>query len=128
VRRFVQLINNHDVDGMVALVAEDHTFTDAIGGVVSGRERMRSGWIGYFKWFPDYRIEIKELYSLGNNFVLIGFASGTHSGRKPNRGHWRLPAAWRAVVRRGLVREWSVFCDTRTPYEILEKDGPTVEG
>ncbi|MDV3277663.1 MAG: nuclear transport factor 2 family protein [Nitrososphaerales archaeon] len=120
-RKFIRLINDHNVDGMVDLMTENHKFTDAVGGVVSGREPMRSGWIGYFKWFPDYKIEIKETYSLGNTFVVLGFASGTYAGRKP-RSHWRIPAAWRAVTHRGRIKEWSVYCDTRIPQEIMEKN------
>jgi len=126
--KFIQLINNHDVDGMVDLMTKDHTFTDSIGGVVSGRELMRSGWIGYFKWFPDYKIEIRETYGHGETVLVLGFASGAYAGRRTKKNHWRLPAVWRAVVQRGRIKEWSVYCDTKIPYEIIERNESKIGG
>jgi ketosteroid isomerase-like protein len=35
---FVERINDHDVDGLVALMTEDHCFVDGLGQVVRGRE------------------------------------------------------------------------------------------
>jgi ketosteroid isomerase-like protein len=118
-RRFIRMVNDHDVRGMASLMAKEHLFTDALGATVSGREEMVNGWAGYFKWFPDYKIEIQETYRLEDTFVMLGFASGSYAGS--SRGHWRLPAAWRAVMRRGRVKEWSVYCDTKVPQEAIEK-------
>ncbi len=126
--KFVQLTDDHNVNVMVDLMTEDHKFMDAIGGVVSDRQPMGSGWIGYFKWFPDYKIEVKETYSFGDTFVVLGFASGTYAGRRPNRIHWRLPAAWKAVVKWVRIEEWNVYCDTRKPYEIIAENESQVGG
>ena len=32
---------------------------------------------GYFKLFPDYKIEIIDVYYNGNKMAAFGFASGT---------------------------------------------------
>jgi ketosteroid isomerase-like protein len=121
-RRFIERINGHDVAGMANLMTEDHRFTDAVGAVTSGKRSLEDAWSGYFRWFPDYKVEPKETYGRGGTFVVLGFASGTLAGRTHAQGHWRLPAAWRAVVQRGLVKEWSVYCDTKVPYDIISKD------
>jgi ketosteroid isomerase-like protein len=124
VRKFIQFINKHDVNRMTDLMTENHKFKDAIGVVVSGRERLKTGWLDYFKWFPDYKIEVKEIFSHGNTFVVIGFASGTFAGKRTNQSHWRLPAAWRVVVLQGQIKEWNVYCDTKWPYDIIVKNEP----
>ena len=57
---FVDAINRHDVDALVALMTEDHCFVDGLGQVLRGREQMTNGWIGYFGWFPDYSIKLDQ--------------------------------------------------------------------
>src|SRR5262249_20121567 len=54
VQAFVDCINAHNVDGLAALMSDDHLFIDAHGNKVRGREAMTAGWYGYFEWFPDY--------------------------------------------------------------------------
>ena len=34
---------------------------------------------------------------------------------------WRTPAAWKAVIRGGLIAEWQVFADNKPVYEILAR-------
>jgi ketosteroid isomerase-like protein len=41
VRRFIELINTQDVDGLYNLMTEDHRFVDALSEVVQGRDMMR---------------------------------------------------------------------------------------
>lgn len=95
---------------------------------VVGKESMVQGWLGYFSMFPDYaehashKIEIDEFYEAGNVFVMMGFASGTYKGINPERNHWKLPAAWKAVTEDGKVKRWQVYCDTKVPYEITKKN------
>ena len=57
---FVDMINRHDVDGLVAMLAEDHCFVDGLGQVVRGREQVKKGWVAYFGWFPDYSIKLDQ--------------------------------------------------------------------
>jgi ketosteroid isomerase-like protein len=42
VRAFVGRINAHDVDGLAALMTEDHRFIDSLGQIVRGREAVRA--------------------------------------------------------------------------------------
>jgi ketosteroid isomerase-like protein len=108
-RAFVEGINRHDASGLAALMTEDHRFVDATDQVFSGRDAMRKGWESYFGWFPDYRIEIVDSFAAGDDRVaFVGYASASFQGRQPA---WRVPAAWRAVIRDRLVAEWRVYCD-----------------
>lgn len=125
---FIDSINAHDVEGLGELMADDHTFIDAHGNEVRGREKMLAGWRGYFEWFPDYRIEVEEVFDgevseAGQTFALFGFAGGSFKGSR--QASWRLPAAWKAIVKNDQVALWQVFCDTKIPFEIIERNSQT---
>ncbi len=121
VLEFIKYINGHDTEGLCNLMTDDHLFTDARNNIISGKEEMRSAWSGYFRMFPDYKIEIDEFYEADDLFVMIGFAGGTYKGTEPERNHWKLPAAWKASVEGGLIKSWQVFCDTKVPADIIAK-------
>src|SRR5712692_10272761 len=75
---FIDRINAHDVAGLGALMSDDHTFIDAHGNQVSGREKMIGGWRAYFEWFPDYWIEVTDVFGVHisagvQTFALFGF-------------------------------------------------------
>jgi len=118
---FVDRINCHDVGGLVALMTEDHCFVDGLGKVVRGRERMETGWVGYFGWFPDYSIKINDILSKGNVVGLFGTAQGTYlaNGKLLPENHWEIPAAWKVVVKRGHVSEWRVYADNEPVWKIM---------
>ena len=113
VRRFIERINAHDVDGIVAMLAPDHRFVDSLGNVFEGREALRTGWAGYLRMVPDYAIEPERVMEDGDAVLLVGHARGTwtHDGQLRADDAWRTPAAWMARVHRGLVAEWHVYAD-----------------
>jgi ketosteroid isomerase-like protein len=117
---FIERINDHDVEGLGALMSDDHTFIDAHGNQISGREQMLTGWRGYFEWFPDYYIKITDVFQEGEAFALFGFAGGSFKGKQSES--WRLPAAWKASVKDSRVALWQVFADTKIPFEIIERN------
>jgi hypothetical protein len=81
---------------------------------------MIPGWRGYFAWFPDYYIEVTEIFEDGDKLALFGFAGGSFQGKQTE--NWRLPAAWKAEVKGGRVTLWQVFADTKIPFEIIERN------
>ena len=140
---FIDRINAHDVEGLAELMSDDHIFIDAHGNEVVGREEMTVGWRGYFEWFPDYYIEVNEVFEgrddlgsddlgsdeasrvvearkNGESFALFGFAGASFKGKESEC--WRLPAAWKASVKDGRVTLWQVFADTKIPFEIIERN------
>ena len=121
---FIRSINARDADGLGELMSDDHRFIDALGNEVEGKEKMISGWRGYFEWFPDYRIEVNEVFagelSEGKQtFAMFGFAGGSFKGNSD--ASWRVPAAWKAIVKDGCVEVWQVFADTKIQFESIAR-------
>lgn len=121
---FTDRINAHDADGLGELMSDDHRFIDALGNEVQGKEKMVPGWRGYFEWFPDYLIEVNEVFagetSAGEQiFAMFGFAGGSFKGNSD--ASWRIPAAWKAIVKDGRVAVWQVFADTKIQFEMIER-------
>jgi ketosteroid isomerase-like protein len=122
---FVEAINEHNVDKISSLMADDHRFVDAHGNEVIGKEKMKSGWAGYFQWFPDYRIEITDIFANNDTVAAFGFAGGTFKGIKMagNENYWRLPASWKIVLSNNKIKLWQVYADTKIPFDIIGKNG-----
>jgi ketosteroid isomerase-like protein len=106
VRAFIARINDHNVDGLSAILSEDHRFIDSLGSVFIGRETLRTGWADYFRLVSEYRITVHEFAEGGSSLLLVGSVAGRSGGVD-----WNVPAAWRAVVRDGLIAEWQVYVD-----------------
>lgn len=121
---FVHAINEHNIDMIYALMANDFKFIDTYGGEEDGKEHMKNSWKGYFKWFPDYKIEIEDTLINDNCIVILGFASGTFEKKvtSANETYWRLPASWKVVVEKDKIKLWQVFCDSKIPFEIIMKN------
>src|SRR5437764_1119435 len=122
---FVKRINDHNVNGLAELMSDDHTFVDAHGNQVVGKEKMNAGWRGYFEWFLDYSIEVSDVFEgdlseAGQMFAMFGYAGGSFQGKAD--ASWRLPAAWKAIVKDGRVKLWQVFADTKIPFEIIARN------
>lgn len=117
VEAFIDSINAHDVSSLAKLMSDDHVFIDAYGNEERGKETMTAGWRGYFELFPDYYIEVFDVFENSEAFALFGFAGGSFKG-DPD-AEWRLPAAWKAMVKGGCVTLWQVFADTKIPFEMM---------
>jgi len=118
IQAFIESINAHDVGSLAKLMTDDHVFIDSYGNEMQGKETMIAGWRGYFEWFPDYYIEISEVFQNGESFAIFGFAGGSFKGN--DDAEWRLPAAWKVMVKDGRVDLWQVFADTKIPFESIE--------
>jgi ketosteroid isomerase-like protein len=120
---FVKAINDHDVEKINDLMAEDHVFIDGSGNIHMGKEGMKIGWQSYYQMFPDYIIEISELIEHKSIFGLFGFASGTYKNIKDNSNSnfWKTTAAWKAIVENKKIKHWQVFCDYSRLMEIINK-------
>lgn len=121
--RFVERINAHDIAGLAAMMTPDHRFIDSLGVAVDGRETMRRGWRQYFETVPDYHIDITRAFADGAEVALLGSAGGTYSrdGQLVSANAWRTPAAWRVIVRNGLVAEWQVYADNEPIRERMRR-------
>lgn len=112
---FLEQINARNVDGLCASMTDEHVFLNGLGNRMQGGESMRKGWAGNFRLFPDYRVSHKDVFSQGDVVAAFGSAEGTLAvkGELPKENHWSASAAWRAVVRDGLIAEWQVYADNQ---------------
>jgi ketosteroid isomerase-like protein len=126
VLEFMTRINQHEVDKLVEYMTEDHVFIDSLGQSVSGREKMRSGWRGYFEFCPDYWVSHEEAFATGKLAAVFGAAGGTVAvnGKLPPENRWRASAAWLAIVEGGLIKQWRVYADNKPVYDILARSKP----
>jgi ketosteroid isomerase-like protein len=122
-RSFVTAINAGDINRLAELMTADHTFIDSDGQEYSGRDRMRSGWIDYFSMVPDYKIEVTDTFYNDNLVVFLGMAEGTFSeaGKLKPENHWRVPAAWRAVVANNKVSRWQLYVNPVPMFKIFNR-------
>jgi len=112
---FAAAINSHDVEKIAALMSDDHTFIDSQGNKMTGKDIMRVGWAAYFEVFPDYYIEIEHILSEGDLALAHGCA-----GAGTGEAAWKIPAAWRAIIRDGKIKLWQVYADTKIQFERMK--------
>ena len=116
IRAFVDAINAHDVERILALCSPDHAFVDAHGNIVPA-ERLREAWTGYFGFMPRYGIAVDEMVVEGDTAALFGFAWGGLAA--DGTRDWRRPAAWRVRVEQERIRLWQVYVDTKIVFDLL---------
>jgi ketosteroid isomerase-like protein len=99
--RFNDCINRRDLDGLSALMSDDHTFVDSAGAAVAGRDVCREAWQGFFAAYPDYRNVFTSMSVVGDVVTVVGYsvcADPLLAG----------PAVWTATISGGRVRIWQV--------------------
>ena len=114
--KFVDAINRQDLSLIIDMMAEDFLFIDTYGGQAN-KEQMKTGWKGYFDWFPNYRIEIQD-YLENNDFsIILGKVSASYLGEKDK--YWEIPAAWKVIVSENWIENWQVFCDSKKQLDSM---------
>jgi ketosteroid isomerase-like protein len=98
-------INRRDLDGLAALMTDDHAFIDTAGGVVAGRRECLDAWRGFFESFPDYRNVFTSFAIRGDLVTIVGHSVCA----EPSLAG---PALWTATIRDGRVARWRVHPDT----------------
>jgi ketosteroid isomerase-like protein len=123
VLKFEQAINSRSADAVCALLGPDSVFVDSLGNQIEGADKMRSAWEGYFKIVPDYAISHSDIFANGEIVAVFGSAQGTFSkdGTLRREDFWKMPAAWRAIVKGGKIARWEVFADNEPLRAIMRK-------
>ena len=101
VAAFNERINARDLDGLTALMTDDHTFVDDAGAAINGRQACADAWAEFFAAFPDYRNVFETMTADGETVRVTGHsvcATPELAG----------PAGWTATVRDGKVSRWQV--------------------
>lgn len=108
---FIDRINHRDIDGLRALMTDDHALLILQEPPVSGHEALGSAWQGYFDAFPRYVIYPRQIAEQGNLVAVLGSTTGSHLGL-PDEEEQRLDVIWTAEVCEGLLATWSIVEDT----------------
>jgi ketosteroid isomerase-like protein len=103
--KFNERINQRDLEGLVALMTNDHTFIDSSNKVHEGKAAMTEGWREFFTIYPDYRNIFTRVQVDADVVIMVGYSTCSYD---PLDG----PALWTAKIRAGLVAEWRVYDDT----------------
>jgi ketosteroid isomerase-like protein len=122
--KFIEAINRHDVEAIGELMSDDCVYVDSDGTTYDDIEQMKGGWPGYFKMFPDYKIDAPEFVVSGDTVILLGRACGTYTtdGALKPENHWEIPAAWKAVVAGDKIKLWQWIADNSIVAKIIEKE------
>jgi ketosteroid isomerase-like protein len=123
---FMERINSGNVDSICAAMTPDHVFVDALGARFVSRETMRIGWRMYHEMIPDYKVSHEEIFAKGDTVAVFGTARGTLAldGTSKKENFWEIPAAWKAIVRDGLVAHWQVFADNQPVRKLMGDSAP----
>ena len=121
---FIEAINHANIDKMVDLMTIDHVFIDSQDNRTIGKDKMRQAWIGYFALFPDYKIEINEILEKDHLIAMSGYTSGTYKNmiNEDKSNFWRIPAAWRVLMKDNHIELWQVYTDNLIVMDIVNKN------
>lgn len=71
---FNDAFNRHDVAGMMDLMSADCIFENTVpppdGKVYAGKPAVTRFWEGFFQSSPNARIEIEEIFGLGDRCIM----------------------------------------------------------
>jgi ketosteroid isomerase-like protein len=98
--RFNEKINQRNLEGLVELMTDDHTFIDNSGDV---DKNMKEGWREFFENHPDYRNIFTSVTVKDNVVVMVGYSTCSNERRLNG------PSMWTAKVRGRRVSEWRVY-------------------
>lgn len=114
--KFVEAINNQNLSLIIEMMADDFCFIDTYGNS-QDKTDMKTGWKGYFDWFPDYCIAVDEYLANDEFAMIIGKASGSYLEQEDR--YWEFPAAWKVVVCGQQIRLWQVYCDSKKQLDSM---------
>ena len=78
--RAYELLNAHDVDGFIGLLADDFVEHEDLEGLPPTREGVRQFFSAYIAAFPDLRMEVEDMAASGDKVWTRIRCTGTHRG------------------------------------------------
>jgi ketosteroid isomerase-like protein len=85
VARSVELFNQHDVKGLLALMTDDVVFSDgAAPADFVGKKAVQKSYEDLFKGFHDVKLSVDKSWAAGKYVVSEGSLSGTNDGNMPS--------------------------------------------
>lgn len=121
---YIEKINDHDITGLSELMSYDHIFVDSLGMMIKGKKEMTNAWKMFLKWFPDYKITIRNTVITDDTVGIFGIASGTFDSEDSDSSDkFKIPGAWRAKVKDKQITEWQAIADNEAVRDIIKSNG-----
>ena len=108
---FVDRINHRDLDGLVALMSDDHRLEVFDEEPVVGRDANSAAWRGYFDAFPRYVVYPQRISEHDGVVAILGHTTGSHLGLSDEEER-RLTLIWVAHTAGSHVARWRLVEDT----------------
>jgi ketosteroid isomerase-like protein len=120
--QFIERINAHDVDGIVALMSKDYEFVNSSGDHFRDLQFLKDTWRAQFQNHPDFKIRVDRVICDGECVGIFGFSEGTYSpdGVLREENHWEVPAAFLGIVRDGKVAYWETYSDASIVFDLIK--------
>jgi hypothetical protein len=109
--KFVECINRQDLDALSEMLTDDHRFRDLAGDEEQGKMNLAKGWGDYFSISPTYLIHVAELYLSGEQVVILGRTTGSHT-QQPRQEEIRDTLLWVATVQGDQISAWELYLNT----------------
>jgi hypothetical protein len=122
---FIDCVNRGDIDGLTALMTDDHQLLIPGAPPVVGRDANRSAWRDYVALCPTYVIYPHQITEPEGLVAVLGHTTGSHLGL-PDDEEARETLIWVAEVRDGLLKSWRLLDDTpdnRRTYGFAMREG-----
>jgi len=110
VSRFIDCINHGDIDGLSALMTDDHTLLVFDEAPLVGRQANIEAWRGYASAFPHYVIYPDEISERCDTVAVLGHTTGSHLGL-PDDEEQKLTVIWLGRVENDRLSLWRLYED-----------------
>lgn len=119
---FIERINAHDVDGIMALVSTDYEYINSSGDHFRDREFIRDTWRAQFENHPDYRLRVQRVIADDEAVAVFGWAEGTYApdGVLRDDNHWEVPCAFQVIARDGKVTYFESYSDASIVFDLIK--------
>ena len=111
--QFNECINRRNLEGLVNLMTNDHTFIDSANNVVTGKSDNQKNWVRFFELFPDYQNVFESVCSKNSTVMMQGYSIC------PNEKLHNLRVIWTAQIEDNKVKEWRIYFDNEENKAIL---------
>ena len=103
---FNECINSQDIEGLAALMTDDHSLICYDNNDTNNKESSRKAWSTFFHDFPDYKNHFTRIESRDNFVIIIGKSTCSNSDFLNKK------ALWSAKIENDKLSEWQVYDDT----------------
>ncbi len=112
--QFNKCITYADIEGLAALMTEDHVFIDTENNRIEGKENnIVQAWKPFFTLYPGYRNIFENIVVRGSTVIMQGYSICSDEILNNVR------AIWVAGIINNKVGSWHIYPDTKENRKIL---------